>query len=69
MEKITTFVAYWLAVALAYFGAMSPEKLALYVGSACAIFTALTNFWFKRKTFRYLKSLGLDKGAIRELNH
>ena len=40
MEKITTFIAYWLAVALAYFGAMSPEKLALYVGSRCAIFTA-----------------------------
>ncbi|MCW2095132.1 UNVERIFIED_ORG: hypothetical protein M2382_001640 [Enterobacter sp. BIGb0239] len=69
MEKITTFVAYWLAVGLAYFGAMSPEKLALYVGSACAIFTALTNFWFKRKTFRYLQSLGLNKGTIRELNH
>ncbi len=26
MEKITTFIAYWLAVALAYLGAMSPEK-------------------------------------------
>ena len=69
MEKITTFIAYWLAVGVAYFGAMSPEKLGLYVGSACAIFTALTNFWFKRKTFRYLTSLGLDKGAIREINH
>ncbi|MFN1127487.1 primosomal protein [Lelliottia nimipressuralis] len=69
MEKITTFIAYWLAVGLAYFGAMSPEKMALYVGSGCAIFTALTNLWFKRKTYRYLTSLGLDKGAIRELNH
>lgn len=69
MEKITTFVAYWLAVGVAYFGAMSPEKQALYVGGGCAIFTALTNYWFKRKTYRYLISLGLDKGAIRELNH
>lgn len=69
MEKITTFVAYWLAVGVAYFGAMSPEKLALYVGAGAAIFTALTNYWFKRKTYRYLISLGLDKGAIRELNH
>jgi hypothetical protein len=25
------------------FGAMSPEKLALYVGSLCAIFTAAVN--------------------------
>jgi len=69
MEKITTFIAYWLAVGLAYFGAMLPEKMALYVGSGCAIFTALTNLWFKRKTYRYLTSLGLDKGAMRELNH
>ena len=50
MEKITTFIAYWLAVGLAYVGAMSPEKMALYVGGGCAIFTALTNYWFKRKT-------------------
>ncbi|CAH5881355.1 hypothetical protein AI2905V1_2530 [Enterobacter cloacae] len=53
MEKITTFIAYWLAVGLAYVGAMSPEKMALYVGGGCAIFTALTNYWFKRKTYLY----------------
>ncbi|MBW4211157.1 MULTISPECIES: primosomal protein [Enterobacter cloacae complex] len=68
MEKITTFIVYWLAVGLAYVGAMSPEKMALYVGGGCAIFTALTNYWFKRKTYLYLTSLGLDKGAIREIN-
>lgn len=27
-------------------------------------FTALTNYWFKRKTYLYLKSLGLDKGLF-----
>ncbi|EFJ1801468.1 primosomal protein [Salmonella enterica] len=68
MEKITTFIAYWLAVGLAYFGAMSPEKLALYVGSLCAIFTAVVNFWYRRKTFRYLTEMGIDKGVTRELN-
>ncbi|RTM43022.1 primosomal protein, partial [Enterobacter hormaechei] len=51
-----------------YLGAISPEKMALYVGGGCAIFTALTNYWFKRKTYLYLTSLGLDKGAIREIN-
>lgn len=66
MEKVTTFAAYWLAVCLAYFGAISPEKIALYVGGLCAVFTALTNYWFKRKTYRYLMSLGLDKKAISE---
>jgi hypothetical protein len=55
-------------VGLAYFGAMSPEKLALYVGSLCAIFTAAVNFWYRRKTFRYLTEMGIDKGVTRELN-
>lgn len=41
MEKITTFIAYWLAVALAYLGAISPEKMALYVGGGCAILPRL----------------------------
>lgn len=58
LDKFTTFVTYWLAVVLAYFGAISPEKLALYIGSGCAIFTALVNFWYRRKTYRYLISVG-----------
>ena len=69
LEKITTVIAYWLEVALAWFGSKKKKKVALYVGSLCAIFTALTNYWFKRKTWRYLQSLGLDKKSIRELNH
>lgn len=54
IEKISTFITYWLAVLLAFFGAQTPQKLALLVGSLCAIFTALVNFWYRRKTWRYL---------------
>lgn len=68
MEKFSTFVTYWLAVLLAYFGAQTPERLALYVGSLCAIFTAAVNFWYRRKTFRYLTGMGIDKGVTRELS-
>ncbi len=68
MEKITTFVTYWLAVLLAYFGAQTPERLALYVGSLCAIFTAAVNFWYRRKTFRYLTRMGVDREVTRELS-
>ncbi len=68
MEKFSTFVTYWLAVLLAYFGAISPEKLALYVGSLCAIFTAAVNFWYRRKTFRYLTRMGVDREVTRELS-
>jgi hypothetical protein len=62
MEKFSTFVTYWLAVLLAYFGAQTPERLALYVGSLCAIFTAAVNFWYRRKTFRYLTEWESTKG-------
>lgn len=68
MEKITTFVTYWLSVALAYFGTQTPEKMALYVGGGCAIFTALVNFWYRRQTFRYLRAMRLDEGVIRGIN-
>lgn len=68
MEKFSTFVTYWLAVLLAYFGAQTPERLALYVGSLCAIFTAAVNFWYRRKTFRYLTRMGVDREVTRELS-
>lgn len=48
VDKITTFLTYWLSVVLAYFGTQTPERLALYVGGSCAIFTALVNFWYRR---------------------
>ncbi|EIA0326791.1 primosomal protein, partial [Escherichia coli] len=47
VDKITTFLTYWLSVVLAYFGTQTPERLALYVGGSCAIFTALVNFWYQ----------------------
>lgn len=68
MEKITTFVTYWLSVALAYFGTQTPEKMALYVGGGCAIFTALVNFWYRRQTFRYLRTMGLNEEVVRGIN-
>lgn len=67
MEKITTFLTYWFSVLLACFGTQTPEKLALYVGLGCAIFTALVNFWYRRKTYRYLVATGADKGVIHGL--
>jgi hypothetical protein len=68
MEKVLTFLAYWLAVGLAYFGAMTPQQAALYIGSGAAIFTALVNWWYRRKTYLWLKAAGLDKEVVRGLS-
>ncbi len=67
MEKFTTFTTYWLSVLLAWFGTQTPERLAFWVGAGCAIFTALVNFWYRRKTFRYLIEMGIDKEVTREI--
>ena len=67
MDKLTTFLTYWMSVVLAYFGTQTPEKLALYVGMGCAIFTALVNFWYQHKKYRYLISIGVDEGRNRGL--
>ncbi|ADO47405.1 HP1 family phage holin [[Enterobacter] lignolyticus] len=61
IDKISTFITYWLSVLLAFFGAQTPEKLALLVGSLCAIFTALVNFWYRRKTWRFLAATCQEK--------
>jgi hypothetical protein len=61
IDKISTFITYWLSVVLAFFGAQTPQKLALLVGSLCAIFTALVNFWYRRKTWRYLAEHSAEK--------
>lgn len=67
MEKFTTFTTYWLSVLLAWFGTQTPERLAFWVGAGCAIFTALVNFWYRRKTFRYLTEMRSDKEVTREI--
>ncbi|WP_034911888.1 hypothetical protein [Erwinia sp. 9145] len=68
MERISTFITYWLSAALAWFGTQAPEKYAFFIGGSCAIFTALVNFWYRRKTYRYLTTMANDKGLTRELN-
>lgn len=68
MEKMCTWLAYWLAVGLAYFGAMTPQQTGLYIGSGAAIFTALVNWWYRRKTWLLLKAAGLDKEVMRGLS-
>ncbi len=69
VEKITTFSLTGWPWGWRISGLCPPKSWRSMVGVPAAIFTALTNYWFKRKTYRYLTSLGPDKGAARELNH
>jgi len=68
VDKIATFLTYWMSVVLAFFGTQTPERLALFVGMGCAIFTALVNFWYQHKRYRYLVSMGAEGGNVRGLD-
>lgn len=65
MERISSYASYWLSALLAFFGAQTPDKIALYIGTGCAVFTALVNAWYRRKMYLCLKASGVDKGALR----
>ncbi|HBM2986940.1 MULTISPECIES: HP1 family phage holin [Klebsiella] len=51
IEKITSFIAYWLSVALAAFGAMTPEGFAAYFGVLGVIMTVFVNWYYRRKSY------------------
>lgn len=51
MERITSFIAYWLSVALAFFGAMTPQDVAAYFGVLGVIFTVGVNWFYRRKSY------------------
>ncbi|EGT4306146.1 hypothetical protein AUM89_15265 [Cronobacter sakazakii] len=67
-ERISSFIAYWLSVALAAFGAMTPQDVAAYSGVLGVFFTVGVNWYYRRKTLLFLQSRGADEGVIRELN-
>lgn len=51
MEKITSFIAYWLSVALAAFGAMTPQDFAAWFGVLGVVMTVGVNWHYRRKGY------------------
>ncbi|MEH0832331.1 HP1 family phage holin [Pectobacterium cacticida] len=66
MEKITSFIAYWISVALAFFGAMTPQDFAAYFGALGVVFTVGVNWYYRRKSYQLLKSLNNSREVIHE---
>ncbi|MFJ5493768.1 HP1 family phage holin [Pectobacterium carotovorum] len=57
MEKITSFIAYWISVAMAFFGAMTPQDFAAYFGALGVVFTVGVNWYYRRKSYQLLKAI------------
>lgn len=51
MEKVTSFIAYWLSVALAAFGAMTPQDFAAWFGVFGVVMTVSINWYYRRKSY------------------
>ncbi|ELY4216284.1 HP1 family phage holin [Cronobacter turicensis] len=66
MEKITTFLAYWLSVLLAFFGAMTPQDVAAYFGMFGVAVTVAVNWYYRRKEMLFRTAR--KEEVIRELN-
>ncbi|EOU3685752.1 HP1 family phage holin, partial [Cronobacter turicensis] len=65
MEKITTFLAYWLSVLLAFFGAMTPQDVAAYFGMFGVAVTVAVNWYYRRKEMLFRTAR--KEEVIREL--
>ncbi len=54
IERVTSFIAYWLSVALAAFGAMTPQDFAAYFGVLGVIMTVGINWYYRHKNYALL---------------
>ncbi|MEQ9945248.1 HP1 family phage holin [Pectobacterium aroidearum] len=67
MERITSFIAYWISVALAFFGAMTPQDFAAYFGALGVVFTVGVNWYYRRKSYQLLKTIDNPREVIHEI--
>ncbi|SET28335.1 holin, HP1 family [Kosakonia radicincitans] len=56
MEKITSSLAYWISVALTFFGAMTPQDFAAYFGALGVVLTVGVNWYYRRKSYVLLST-------------
>ncbi|MCL6332020.1 hypothetical protein EXT51_21315 [Pectobacterium carotovorum subsp. carotovorum] len=67
MERVTSFIAYWISVALAFFGAMTPQDFAAYFGALGVVFTVGVNWYYRRKSYQLLKTIDSPREVIHEI--
>lgn len=68
MEKITSYVAYAVAVGLAWAGQYSTQDIALSIGAAVGVGTFAVNWYYRRKSYLLLKRAGVQREVIDVLN-
>ncbi len=68
MDKVTSFIAYWLSIMLAALGGMTLQEFATWFGVFGVAVTAFVNWYYRRKTFLLLRDNGLRPEVGREIS-
>ncbi|MGP3592957.1 HP1 family phage holin [Vagococcus sp. WN89Y] len=68
IEKVTSSLAYWISVALTFFGAMTPQDVAAWFGSLGVAVTVAVNWYYRRKSYLYLKSCATSQEVMNGIN-
>lgn len=68
MERISSFVAYCVSVVCMFIGALTPQDIAFLVGAVVAVGTFFVNWYYRRKSYRLLERVTLDRRVFDELN-
>ncbi|WP_164044834.1 HP1 family phage holin [Serratia marcescens] len=68
MEKVTSFIAYAVAVLLAWVGKYSAQDIALIVGAVVGVGTFVINWYYRRKSYLLLKNVGIRREVFDEIN-
>ncbi|MEO3741710.1 HP1 family phage holin [Kosakonia sp. WA-90] len=67
IEKVTSSLAYWISVALTFFGAMTPQDFAAWFGALGVAVTVVVNWYYRRKSYLFLKSCATSQEVINGL--
>ncbi|OAT60936.1 NucE family extracellular secretory protein [Obesumbacterium proteus ATCC 12841] len=51
-----------------FLGALTPQDIAFLIGAAVGVGTFLVNWYYRRKSYRLLERVTLDKRTFDELN-
>lgn len=67
IERISSSLAYWISVALTFFGAMTPQDFAAYFGALGVAMTVGVNWHYRRKSYLFLKSCAVSQEVVNGL--
>lgn len=67
IERISSSLAYWISVALTFFGAMTPQDFAAYFGALGVAMTVGVNWYYRRKSYLFLESCAVSQEVVNGL--